>query len=243
MESMFPSETLAGAHRTIQHSVQNIELFGLLKTWEFLPFLLTWRIRFSGLFPFRNDCDAINIIASRQDSLGGGSAWRKAATYTGRHKHKKKTQTDIHVLNGIQTYDPSFWAHKNISCLRLSGRYDWRKLNCRLFGIKLEVLSLYNQESGEIVLVRFSIKSNQLLRNRVPLEKPIIARSQEILLLLWKPKVHNRVNTNLSLFLVLTHIKPQHNIICCLPKVHFNIIFSSTPRFPKSYLLSRYRNK
>jgi hypothetical protein len=44
----------------------------------------------------------MNLIDSLQDSLEGWSARRKAATYTGQHKH---TPTDIHASSGIPTHD------------------------------------------------------------------------------------------------------------------------------------------
>jgi hypothetical protein len=44
---------------------------------------------------------------SWQNSLDGGSACRKAATYTGQHKQNKRGQTDGHASSVIPTHDPS----------------------------------------------------------------------------------------------------------------------------------------
>jgi hypothetical protein len=43
---------------------------------------------------------------------------------TGQHKHRIKAHTDIHVLSGIQTHDPSFRASEDSSCLRPRGHCD-----------------------------------------------------------------------------------------------------------------------
>jgi hypothetical protein len=50
------------------------------------------------------------------DSLDGGSARRKAATYTWQHKHK--INKNIHAFSGIRMHDPSVRADEDISCLR-----------------------------------------------------------------------------------------------------------------------------
>jgi hypothetical protein len=48
---------------------------------------LSCRIRLRGLFPFRSFCEAMNLVDSQYNTLDGGSARRKAATYTGLYKH------------------------------------------------------------------------------------------------------------------------------------------------------------
>jgi hypothetical protein len=50
------------------------------------------------------------------------SARRKAATYTGQHKHR--INADIHAHSGIRTHDPSVRAEEDISCLRPRGHRD-----------------------------------------------------------------------------------------------------------------------
>jgi hypothetical protein len=45
-------------------------------------------IRLSGLRQFRINYEIMNLIDSRQDSLDGRAARRKAATYTGQHKYR-----------------------------------------------------------------------------------------------------------------------------------------------------------
>jgi hypothetical protein len=57
--------------------------------------------------------------------LDGGSAQRKAATYTGQHKHR--INADIHSLSAIRTHDRSVRASENSSCLRPRGHYDQQK--------------------------------------------------------------------------------------------------------------------
>jgi hypothetical protein len=47
----------------------------------------------------------MNLIESLYDSFYGGSACRKATTYTGQHKRRRNA--DIHALSGIRTDDPS----------------------------------------------------------------------------------------------------------------------------------------
>jgi hypothetical protein len=42
----------------------------------------------------------------------------------GQHKHRINAQTDIHVLSGIRTYDPSVQASGDSSCLRPRGHCD-----------------------------------------------------------------------------------------------------------------------
>jgi hypothetical protein len=49
---------------------------------------------------------------------------RKAATYTQKNTNTVKTLTDIHVLSGIRTHDPSVRACENGSFLRPRGHSD-----------------------------------------------------------------------------------------------------------------------
>jgi hypothetical protein len=53
------------------------------------------------------------ILQSRQDHLGGGSARRKATTYT-----QDSINPDMHASSGIRTHDPSVRAGEESSCLR-----------------------------------------------------------------------------------------------------------------------------
>jgi hypothetical protein len=59
---------------------------------------------------------------SRYDSLDGGSARRKAATYTGQHKHR--INANIHVSSGIRTHNSGVWASEDSSSLRPRGHRD-----------------------------------------------------------------------------------------------------------------------
>jgi hypothetical protein len=47
---------------------------------------------------------------------------RKAATYTGQHKHRINANFD--AFSGIRTHDPSVQTGESISCLRPRGQYD-----------------------------------------------------------------------------------------------------------------------
>jgi hypothetical protein len=64
------------------------------------------------------------------DSLDGGSARRKAATYTQNNTSTELTHTDIHALSGIQTQDPRVRASEDSSCLTPRGHCDrrWRRV-------------------------------------------------------------------------------------------------------------------
>jgi hypothetical protein len=53
----------------------------------------------------------------------GGSARRKAATYT----NTEYAQTNIHALRGIRTHDPTVWASEDSSCLRRRGDCDQQR--------------------------------------------------------------------------------------------------------------------
>jgi hypothetical protein len=55
------------------------------------------------LFPREKSCRVVKLTIHFATNVeDGGSARRKAATYT-----KKRTNTDIHALSGIQTQEPS----------------------------------------------------------------------------------------------------------------------------------------
>jgi hypothetical protein len=49
----------------------------------------------------------LNPLHSQKDFLDGGSAHRKASTYTRESTDKDEKHTNIHVLSVIRTYDPS----------------------------------------------------------------------------------------------------------------------------------------
>jgi hypothetical protein len=58
----------------------------------------------------------LNQIDSRQHPLGGGSARRKADTYTWQHKHNKRRQTSIPCV-GFETTTPVFERAKTVHAL------------------------------------------------------------------------------------------------------------------------------
>jgi hypothetical protein len=51
---------------------------------------------------------------------------------------------------------------------------------------------------------------------------------QEIPRLLWKPKIHHRVNDNPGIVPILNHINPIHTLQLYFHKIRFNITLSST---------------
>jgi hypothetical protein len=66
----------------------------------------------------------LHPIYSRLDSLDGGSALRKAATYTQDNINTEQTHTHIHALSGIRTYDPNVRESEDRSCFRPRGHCD-----------------------------------------------------------------------------------------------------------------------
>jgi hypothetical protein len=65
--------------------------------------------------------------------LDGGSARRKASTYTGQH-NTGKTRTHIHAPSRIRTCDPSVRAAEDSTCLRMRGHWD--RLSMVVKGLK-----------------------------------------------------------------------------------------------------------
>jgi hypothetical protein len=62
-----------------------------------------------------------------------------------------------------------------------------------------------------------------------PSEANCRSASQEILRILWNPKIHYRAYRNLPLVRILTQMNSVHIFPLYFPKIHFNIIFLSTP--------------
>jgi hypothetical protein len=57
------------------------------------------------------------------------------------------------------------------------------------------------------------------------------AATQELLSILWNPKVHNRVYKIPPLVPILKQIDPVHTNLSCLSKIHFNIVHPSKSWF------------
>jgi hypothetical protein len=69
----------------------------------------------------------LDPIHSQQDSLDGGSARRKASTYTQNSTNRINAHnTGIHALSSIRTHDPRVQASEDSSCLRPRSHCDWR---------------------------------------------------------------------------------------------------------------------
>jgi hypothetical protein len=73
------------------------------------------------------------FLESRYDSLDGGSARLKAATYTRQHKHR--INANVHALSGRRTHDPSVRAGKDSSCLKPRGHCDRLPVECLCLNI------------------------------------------------------------------------------------------------------------
>jgi hypothetical protein len=69
------------------------------------PFVWAWPL-----------CQFLDLLHSWQDALDGGSARRKASTYTQSNTNTEQTHEDIHASRGIRTHDPSVSAGKGGSC-------------------------------------------------------------------------------------------------------------------------------
>jgi hypothetical protein len=62
------------------------------------------------------------FLLRRTGSLDGGSARRKATTYT--QDNTNTERTNIHALSGIRTHDPRVRASEDSLCLRPRGHCD-----------------------------------------------------------------------------------------------------------------------
>jgi hypothetical protein len=60
------------------------------------------------------------------EPLGGGSARRKASTYTQGEMSTEWTHIEIHTSNGIRTHDLDIWADEG-------SLYPWKRGHCDRF--------------------------------------------------------------------------------------------------------------
>jgi hypothetical protein len=91
-------------------------LMPLPKFLHYLLLLLPWQIRPFGLLTFRINFELRIKLAVGRTSWTGDQPCRKAATYTGQHKHR--INADIHVSSGIRTNHLSVSVGEDISCFR-----------------------------------------------------------------------------------------------------------------------------
>jgi hypothetical protein len=66
----------------------------------------------------------LNLYKVGRTLFDGGSARRKAATFTQNNINTEYTHTDIHTSSEIRTHDPSLRAWEDGSCLRSSDHCD-----------------------------------------------------------------------------------------------------------------------
>jgi hypothetical protein len=88
-----------------------------------LPFFLSTALQPFGPWPLFH---FFNPIRSRQNSLDGLSAHRRAATYTWQHKHRINAhRRPCFESSGIRNHDPSVRAGEGSWCLRPRGHCHW----------------------------------------------------------------------------------------------------------------------
>jgi hypothetical protein len=80
------------------------------------------------LQPFVGPCPLLqfrNLFTQSVGLLGRGiSPSQGNYLYTGQHKHRINSHTDIHAPSGIRTHDPSVRESEDISCLRERSHRD-----------------------------------------------------------------------------------------------------------------------
>jgi len=87
-------------------------------------------------------------------------------------------------------------------------------------------------------------KLTNSMHQRPSWEASVSSASQEIIFILWNPKVHYRIYTSLSTLPILSKSDPIHVSPSYLLKIHFNIVFPTTPTSSEwsLYLKSLHQN-
>jgi hypothetical protein len=110
--------------------------------------------------------------------------------------------------------------------------WDFTRLQA-YFGFKLlkrhkRKLNVMLHNTGHTYLLTYSMEQSP------PWEANLFSASQEILRILWNPKVHYHSHKSLPPLPTQSQLDPVHNPTSHFSKIHLNIILASTPVSPKT---------
>jgi hypothetical protein len=101
------------------------------------------------------------------------------------------------------------------------------------FSYHLKNISLNKPEAiADPIWFRGSAENNGRLTSRSGIHSEklrVRSASQEILRVLWNPKVHHRIHKSPTPVDILSQMNLIHTLKLYFPKTHFNIIIPSTP--------------